>query len=886
MKISRWQPGIAIRSFMPVSDGRAGWVRVLCMGVVRHPGPVGIDSRTVALAVLSVVLAVVLGFEAGVHAGAAAGVLAALAGLLPAVVWELTRDRREQNARAAERRQAALKAFAPAPEPPAAGGAVARSADGHSSAWYLRPEAQVVPFRPRPERNQLQEWCVAGGRLGVRLVTGEGGAGKTRLALQLAADLAANGWRTMWVERGQEGTAVGTVRDVGEPAVLVVDYAETRPALAGLLAQAAAVEDCPDLRVLLLARSAGEWWRQLLDGADYRLSLVLEDTGPLLLGPLAGGQRELFDEAVTAFADKLEVARPPARWMLDDPDTVVLVVHAAALLAVLDHASTGGGSGRVYSAADVLTGLLGHEARYWHQSARARGLILDPSVERLAVAIACLIGADSETGAAWLLSHVPDLADSAERRGQVARWLHDLYPATPGTGADGEWLGPLRPDRVAEHLVTSEFTARRRMLPGLLAQLGEDRLVRALTVLGRAALTDARAGQLLRGALKTGFEHLAVPALTIAVETNPATADMISAALSAGPVPQHVLEQITEAIPEQTVALAGLSAEVLQRLVDGSAPGSGERAGLLKDLSNRLSDLGRREEALAAIEEAVTIRRELARTSPDAFLPDLAGSLNNQSNRLSDLGRREEALAAIEEAVTAYRELARTRPDAFLPDLAGSLNNQSIRLSDLGRREEALAAIEEAVTIYRELARTRPDAFLPDLAMSLNNQSNRLSDLGRREEALAAIEEAVTIRRELARARPDAFLPDLAMSLNNQSVFLSQLGRREEALTAIEEAVTIRRELARTRPDAFRPNLATSLNNQSNRLSDLGRQEEALAAIEEAVTAYRELARTRPTVFASRYAGSLETQAMILAALGRCAEAQAARDEAAAISAE
>ena len=65
-------------------------------------------------------------------------------------------------------------------------------------------------------------------------------------------------------------------------------------------------------------------------------------------------------------------------------------------------------------------------------------------------------------------------------------------------------------------------------------------------------------------------------------------------------------------------------------------------------------------------------------------------SLNNQSNRLSGLGRREEALAAIEEAVAAYRELARGRPDAFLPDLAMSLNNQSNRLSGLGRREEAL----------------------------------------------------------------------------------------------------------------------------------------------------------------------------------------------------
>ena len=479
--------------------------------------------------------------------------------------------------------------------------------------------------------------------------------------------------------------------------------------------------------------------------------------------------------------------------MLDDPDAVVLVVHAAALLAVLDHASAGSGSRRVFSAADVLTGLLGHEARYWHKSARARGLILDPSVERLAVAVACLIGADSETDAAGLLSRVPDLADSAERRGRVARWLRDLYPASGGTGAGGEWIGPLRPDRVAEHLVTGEFTARRGMLPGLLAGLGRDRLVRALTVLGRAALTDARAGQLLRGALETGFEHLAVPALAVAVETNPATADMISAALSAGPVPQHVLERIDDAIPDQTVALAGLGAEVLQRLADGSAPGSGERAGRLNDLSTRLSDLGRREEALAAIEEAVTIRRA-AGPRPPRRLPPRPGHVAEQPVGPSVGAGAAGGGPGRDRGSRHHPPRAGPRPPRRLPPRPGHGAEQPSRLlAELGRREEALAAIEEAVTIRRELARARPDAYLPDLATSLNNQSVCLADLGQREEALAAIEEAVTICRELARARPDAFLPDLAMSLNNQSNRLADLGRREEALAAIEEAVTIRR---------------------------------------------------------------------------------------------
>ena len=37
------------------------------------------------------------------------------------------------------------------------------------------------------------------------------------------------------------------------------------------------------------------------------------------------------------------------------------------------------------------------------------------------------------------------------------------------------------------------------------------------------------------------------------------------------------------------------------------------------------------------------------------------------SARLADLGRREDALAAIQEAADTYRELAAARPDAFRP---------------------------------------------------------------------------------------------------------------------------------------------------------------------------------------------------------------------------
>ncbi|MEZ5382632.1 MAG: tetratricopeptide repeat protein [Microthrixaceae bacterium] len=107
--------------------------------------------------------------------------------------------------------------------------------------------------------------------------------------------------------------------------------------------------------------------------------------------------------------------------------------------------------------------------------------------------------------------------------------------------------------------------------------------------------------------------------------------------------------------------------------------------------------------------------------------------MNNLGARLSELGRRTEALEPTQEAVTLYRELAADNP-AYLNDLAMSLNNLGIRLSELGRRTEALEPTQEAVTLRRELAADNP-AYLNDLAGSLNNLSIRLSELGRGDEA-------------------------------------------------------------------------------------------------------------------------------------------------------
>ncbi|MBF0176860.1 MAG: tetratricopeptide repeat protein, partial [Magnetococcales bacterium] len=110
-------------------------------------------------------------------------------------------------------------------------------------------------------------------------------------------------------------------------------------------------------------------------------------------------------------------------------------------------------------------------------------------------------------------------------------------------------------------------------------------------------------------------------------------------------------------------------------------------------------------------------------------------SLNNLSNGLSDLGRREEALVAIAEAVGIRRDLSASRPAAFLPDLASSLNNQSSWLSDLGRREEAVKAAEEAVLTLWPYFKRWPEAFGGKMQMMRRKYGEYLREVGRGPEA-------------------------------------------------------------------------------------------------------------------------------------------------------
>ena len=431
-----------------------------------------------------------------------------------------------------------------------------------------------MPFWRRPELGELLEWCREPGQGAVRLVTGEGGAGKTRLAIELARELENNGWHAQWVPPEAEPEAVRAARRIARPTVLLVDHAETRTSMTRLLIDVAGSLNGPNLRVVLLARNSGQWWQELIGSADYRLREMLAAARPIELAPITHAvvQRDVFEAAITGFAVRLGATRPAARLTLTDPDVVFLVLHAAALDAVLDveHAA----DEQPRSSAGVLKTLLRREIRYCGQAAAAAGLDLDSGMQRRLIAVAWLIGADSESATAGILRRLPDFAGSAWRHGQVAHWLHDLYPgqAAADGGVTG-WPESLPPERLVEQLIVGELTTQPDLIPALFTGLDESRAKKALTVLGRAALNYPHAVPLLAQALAADLVHLAIPALAVAVKSVPCWTGQLRATITAQALPTQALTHC--AIPRRSRGLAATTATVFQRLASAGSDHAG-----------------------------------------------------------------------------------------------------------------------------------------------------------------------------------------------------------------------------------------------------------------------------------------------------------------------
>ncbi|MEU2681291.1 tetratricopeptide repeat protein [Streptomyces sp. NPDC007107] len=289
---------------------------------------------------------------------------------------------------------------------------------------------------------------------------------------------------------------------------------------------------------------------------------------------------------------------------------------------------------------------------------------------------------------------------------------------------------------------------------------------------------------------------------------------------------------------QEAIAPAQEAVRLCRQLVETDRQGTNDPAPLqrlaiaLNGLAEKLSHVGRSEEALFLAAESLTISRRLAQSDPAAHLPTLLSSLTGLSLSLAGHGRAKQAATATQEALSLHRQLAAGLPDAARKGLVSHLGNLSARLLTLGRGEEALTASREVAHLYRELAAEHPAAESPHLAAALVNLAGALHTTDRGEEALTVIKEAVNLCRELAAANPAAHQRALTLALLNLGLILGSAGHGEEALTSVEEAVSLQRELAETDFAAHHLALAEAVQELGNRLWHLGRREQARAPYE------------------------------------------------------
>jgi predicted ATPase/DNA-binding winged helix-turn-helix (wHTH) protein/Tfp pilus assembly protein PilF len=198
-----------------------------------------------------------------------------------------------------------------------------------------------------------------------------------------------------------------------------------------------------------------------------------------------------------------------------------------------------------------------------------------------------------------------------------------------------------------------------------------------------------------------------------------------------------------------------------------------------------------------------------------------AKALNGAGGLARHQGDNAAARALFEQSLAIYRELGDRQRIAF------SLNNLGVVADDQGDYPAARALHEESLAIQRELG----DKW--SIAMSLHNLGVLASDQGDHRAARALHEESLAIRRELGDWQ------GIGDSLNSLGSSASEQGDYAAARALFEESLAIQRELG------DRQSMALSLSALGNVASAQGDNASARALHEETLTIYRELGDRR-----------------------------------------
>ncbi len=742
--------------------------------------------------------------------------------------------------------------------------------NGHNPSRLLRAEEALISFAPEGEpflQTQCEWATTTSYPIGVRLLIGEGGAGKTRLALEMLQRLSEAGWHSGFLRHSfQPKDGIGLVRELQKtdhPTLIVLDYAETRSAeLLELLAQLCISPPKHSIRILLLARSSGEWWGHLpdIDSCCETLLTGSATTGPYTVPGLYADpalRQKAYAQALATFAHAMQCPAPNIQPDLqaaayDKP----LYLHMSALLALLGE--------RTESADALPMALVRHERNYWRKAVSSA---IPASSEAKAadslMALVTLLGTALTPKSIEALWRVAD--GDAQQLKPLFAALAPLYPGTQG-------LSGLRPDLLGEALVAQQLLGinGEALLNAVLGSASTaTQRHHALTVLSRLLRYREDLSTLLENALTQHFPRCAKDIIKVAIQTPsplPKVAEKSFQHLSKKDALQ-VAGQLENDFEYEVLPLIGL--ELLTRQVLNTQAQKRCEADKKLDEKNvsywakTLNNLsvacyrdGDIKNSLKYAKLALDIREKLAKNYPERFDADWAKSLSNYAAFLNNSGDLSQALQYAKQAVDIRERLTQDKPERFEAYLAKSLSNYAAFLNDNGNLSEALQYAKQGLDIRERLAQKKPERFEADWASSLNNYAHFLGNNGDFTQALQYAKQALDIYQRLAKEKLESFQADWAMSLNNYAHFLGNNGDFTQALQNTKQALDIRERLMQDKPERFEADWAASLNNYAIGLADNGEITQALQYAKQALDVHEKLAKTRPDKYISDAEGS------------------------------
>jgi hypothetical protein len=272
----------------------------------------------------------------------------------------------------------------------------------------------------------------------------------------------------------------------------------------------------------------------------------------------------------------------------------------------------------------------------------------------------------------------------------------------------------------------------------------------------------------------------------------------------------------------------------------------------LNNLALLLQDTNRLTEAEPLMRRALAIDE----ASLGDGHPKVAIRLNNLALLLKDTNRLTEAEPLMRRALS----ITETRYGNEHPNVALALNNLAQLLQASNRLAEAEPLMQRVVTIYE----TSYGKDHPNVAVALNNLAQLLQDTNRLAEAEPLMRRALSIS-ETSYGKEH---PDVAAALNNLAQLLKSTNRlaEAEAEPLMQRVVTI----YETSYGKEHPNVAVALNNLAQLLKDTNRLAEAEPLMRRALSiAETSYGKEHPDV-----AAAFNNLAQLLQATNRLAEAE------------